>query len=94
MEHIITRHMPPVKFGKSYFLSRDVTYVSNLVTQTTTNPDQILPHGRKKGRKVFKKNFPFQVGIHGYNGKPCYGIFAVKDITDDRLITAYPTLKW
>ena len=93
MEHIITRHMPPVKFGNSYFLSRDVTYVYDLLTQTTTNPDQILPHGRKKGRKVFKKNFPFQVGIHGYNGKPCYGIFAVKDITDDRLITAYPTLK-
>ena len=91
MEHIIIRHMPPVKFEKSYFLSRDVTYVSNLVTQTTTNPDQILPHGRKKGRKVFKKKFPFQVGKHSYNGKPCYGTFAVKDITDNRLITPYPT---
>ena len=93
MEHIITRHMLPVKFGKSYFLSRDVTYIY-LVTHTTTNPDQTLPHGRKKDRKVFKKNFPFQVGVHGCNGKPCYGIFAVKDTTDDRLITAYPTLKW
>lgn len=36
MEHIITRHMYPVKFGTSCFLSQDVTGVSNLVTQTIT----------------------------------------------------------
>ena len=34
MEHIIKRHMIPVPKKKSYFLSRDVTYVTKLVKQT------------------------------------------------------------
>ena len=34
MEHVNIHHMHPVKFGKSYFLSRNVIKVSNLITQT------------------------------------------------------------
>ena len=34
MEYVNIHHMHPVKFGKSYFLSRDVIKVSNLITQT------------------------------------------------------------
>lgn len=40
MEHIIKRHIRPVKSGKSYFLSQDAKYVSYLVTRTISNPDQ------------------------------------------------------
>ena len=94
MEHIITRHTQPVKPGKSYFLSRDVTEVANLITQARAIPGQILPHKNDKNKRVFKKNFPFSIGVHGYNGKPCYGIIVIVDSTDSRLITAYPTLKW
>lgn len=94
MEHVFIRHMHPVRFGKSYFLSRDVTEVSNLVTQTVTHPDQILPHKSDRYKRVYKKKFPYQTGIHGCNGEPCYGVIAVEKTTDNRLITAYPVLTW
>ena len=90
MEHVIIRHMHPVKSGKSYFLSRDVIEVSNLVMQTITHPDQILSHKSDKYKRVKKKKFPYQTGIHGCNSKPCYGVIVVEKTTDNRLITAYP----
>ena len=46
MEHIVTHHMPPVKSGKSYFLSGDKTEVCNLVTQTIAHPIKDLPTER------------------------------------------------
>ena len=49
MEHIITHHMPPVKSGKSYFLSEDKTEVYNLVTQIIAHPDQTLTHKKEDG---------------------------------------------
>ena len=94
MQHIIVCHMHPVKSGKSYFLSRDVSEVSNLITQTITNADQILIHKSDKYKRVYKKKFPYQTGIHGKNGNSCYGVIAVKKTTDNRLITAYPVLSW
>ena len=94
MEHVIIRHIHPVKFGTSYFLSRDVIEVSNLVTQTITHPDQILTHRSDNYKRIYKKKFPYQTGIHGRNGKPCYGVIAVAKTTDNRLITAYPVLTW
>ena len=54
MEHVNIHHMHPVKFGKSYFLSRDVIEVSNLITQTITHPDQILTHKNDKYKKKVK----------------------------------------
>ena len=92
MEHVIIRHMHPIKSRKSYFLSRDVIEVSNLVMQTITHPDQILTHKSDKYKRVKKKKFPYQTGIHGCNSKPCYGVVVVEKTTDNRLITAYPVL--
>ena len=48
-EHIITHHMPPVKSGKSYFLSGEKTEVYNLVTQTIAHPEK-KPHKKKEER--------------------------------------------
>ena len=42
MEHIIKRHMIPVPKKKSYFLSRDVTYVTKLVKQTIFHPSRLV----------------------------------------------------
>ena len=92
MQHVIDRHMHPVESGKSYFLSRDVSEVSNLITQTITNPDQVLIHKSDKYKRVYKKKFPYQTGIHGKNGNSCFGVIAVKKTTDNHLITAYPVL--
>ena len=94
MEHIIKRHIRPVKSGKSYFLSQDAKYVSYLVTRTISNPDQILTYRGDKSKEVMKKIFPFQIDVHGCNGKPCYSITAVVDTMNNHVITAYPTLKW
>lgn len=93
MEHIIKRHIRPVKSGKSYFLSQDAKYVSYLVTRTISNPDQILTYRGDKSKEVMKKIFPFQIDVHGCNGKPCYSITAVVDTMNNHVITAYPTLK-
>lgn len=93
MEHIIKRHIRPVKSGKSYFLSQDAKYVSYLVTRTISNPDQILTYRGDKSKEVMKKIFPFQIGVHGCNGKPCHSITAVVDTMNNHVITAYPTLK-
>ena len=42
MEHIIRWHMIPVPKKKSYFLSRDVTYVTKLVKQTIFHPTRLV----------------------------------------------------
>ena len=93
MEHIIKRHVLPVKLGKSYFLSRDVTYISNIIAQTISNPDQLLPHRDDVKKEIYKKVFPMQIGIHGINGKPCYAVTCVVKAIGKQLVTAYPTLK-
>ena len=62
--------------------------------QTITHPDQILTHKSDKYKRVKKKKFPNQTGIHGCNSKPCYGVVVVEKTTDNRLITAYPVLTW
>ena len=53
MEHIVTHHMPPVKSGKSYFLSGDKTEVCNLVTQTIAHPDQRLNHRKDRDKRMW-----------------------------------------
>ena len=90
MEHIITHHMPPVKSGKSYFLSGDKTEVCSLVTQTIAHPDQRLTHRKDRDKRVYKKKFQCQTGINGKKGTPCYGILAVVKATENSPITAYP----
>ena len=44
MEHIIRRHMIPVPKKKSYFLSRDVTYVTKLFKQMIFHPTRQVTH--------------------------------------------------
>ena len=44
MDHIVRRHMIPVPEKKSYFLSRDVTYVTKLVKQTIFHPTRRVTH--------------------------------------------------
>lgn len=94
MEHVIARHMLPVKPRNSYFLSHDKTAVCDIVMQTIAKPDELRTH--KSGdinRRVLKKTFPFQIGVHGINGKPCYALIAIVWTMNNDLITAYPTLK-
>ena len=80
MEHVehsiwraMARHMLPVKSRISNFLSHDETVVCDMVTQTFTKPDEIGAHySGDINKRVLKKTFPFQIGVHGINGKPCY----------------------
>ena len=95
MEHVIARHMLPVKPRISYFLSHDETVVCDMVTQTIAKPDEIRAHNSGDiNRRVLKKTFPFQIGVRGINGKPCYALIAIVRTTNNDLITAYPTMKW
>ena len=91
MEHVISRHVQPVKTGRSYFLSQDEKYISDIINQSTANPDSRVPHKGAKFKRVLQKRFPFQTGVHGKSGKPCYGVTVIRDKTDNRLITAFPT---
>ena len=92
MEHVIARHMLPVKPRTSYFLSHDETAVCAMVAQTIAKPDAIRAHNSGDiNRRVLKKIFPFQIGVHGINGKPCYALSAI--VRNNDLITAYPTMK-
>ena len=52
MEHIIKRHMIPVPKKKSYFLSRDVTYVTKLVKQTIFHPTRLVTQFALKWLKL------------------------------------------
>ena len=52
MEHIIRRHMIPVPRKKSYFLSRDVTYVTKLVKQTIFHPTRLVTQFALKWLKL------------------------------------------
>lgn len=94
MEHVIAHHMLPVKPRNSYFLSHDETVVCDVVTQTIAKPDEIRAHNSGDiNRRVLKKTFPFQIGVYGINGKPCYALIAIVRTTNNDLITAYPTMK-
>ena len=55
MEHIIRRHMIPVPRKKSYFLSRDVTYVTKLVKQTIFHPTRLVTQYALKWLKSLYK---------------------------------------
>ena len=52
MDHIIRRHMIPAPEKKSYFLSRDVTYVTKLVKQTIFHPMRLVTQYALKWLKL------------------------------------------
>ena len=56
MDHIIRRHMIPVPRKKSYFLSRDVTYVTKLVKQTIFHHTRLVTHKSDRTKRVYIKN--------------------------------------
>ena len=92
MEHVIARHMLLVKPRNNYFLSHDETAICDMVVQTIAKPDEITAHNSGDiNRRVLKKTFPFQIGVHGINGKPCYALIAI--VRNNDLITAYPTMR-
>lgn len=93
MEHVVKRHMLPVPYGKSFFLSTDVKDVCNMVEEAIKRPDQTFPHRDDEGKKVFKKNFGRQIGILGYSQKECYCVTVILDNRSNALITAFPTVK-
>ena len=88
IKHIIKRHMIPVPKKKSYFLSRDVTYVTKLVKQTIFHPTRRVTHKSDRTKMVYIKNFSHVIGIHGLKRRQCYSIVATVNASDNRLITA------
>ena len=92
IKHIIKRHMIPVPKKKSYFLSRDVTYVTKLVKQTIFHPTHRVTHKSDRTKMVYIKNFSHVIGIHGLKRIQCYTIVAIVNASDNHLITAYPCL--
>ena len=92
MDHIIRRHMIPAPEKKSYFLSRDVTYVTKLVKQTIFHPTRRVTHKSDRTKMVYIKNFSHVIGIHGLKRIQCYTIVAIVNASDNHLITAYPCL--
>ena len=93
MEHILQRHMKPLKFKrKSYFLSRNKQYICVLVRETMTRPDVILQHNNRRDRGVKKKTFLEQIGVHGITKAPCFSVTIIFNIKEQKVITAFPTL--
>lgn len=93
MEHVVKRHMLPVPYGKSFFISSDVNDVCNMVEEAIKRPDQKFPHRDDGGKKVYKKNFGRQVGVLGYSQKKCYWVTVILDYKSNAIITAFPTVK-
>lgn len=94
MEHIMRYHTKSqVKnSGKSYFLSSDASYIYSTVKQTLETPDVISLHRKIADRRVYKKKFSTQVGVHGTSHAPCHCVTVVFDIRKNKIITAFPTI--
>ena len=48
--------MLPIPRKKSYFLSRDVTYVTKLVKQTIFHPTRLVTYKSDRTKRVYMKN--------------------------------------
>ena len=92
VEDIIKKHTLPVQNGKSYYMSRDIKYLKNIILQTVANPDQRRRHQDNRRKSVLLKRYPEQIGIHGSTGRPCYAIVVILRNTNNQIITAYPSL--
>lgn len=93
IEHVVKRHMLPIPYGKSYFISSDVNNVCSMVAEVITRSDQTCPHRDDEGKTVHKKNFGRQVGVLGYSQKKCYCVTVIWDDRRNALVTAFPTVK-
>ena len=92
VEDIIKKHTLPVQNGKSYYMSRDIKYLKNIILQTVANPDQRRRHQDNRRKSVLLKKYPEQIGMHGFTGRPCHTIVVILLNINNQIITAYPSL--
>ena len=81
------------KPGNSVFLphlSRDEVWA--MVQETLNNPDSTRAHRSHAERRVYKKNFPFPVGVDGRSRTLCCGITIIYDVTNQRVVAAFPCI--
>ena len=91
-KHVKKNHIPPVKQGKSYFLSSEEASVWRLVQEACNCPDTVTPHHSDANRYVLKRRFNARVGTHGKNASPCLCVTVIYDIKDERVVTAFPSV--
>lgn len=89
--YIIKKHMTPVLYGKSYYLSSNVNEIENMILQTVKYPDLTRPHWDGSGKIVYFKKFPKVIGIHGMKRTYCKRMVVVVRNFNNEIITAYPT---
>ena len=94
IDHILKYHMQANhQPGKSYFISKDKNFVYNqLVLETMNRPGKSFPHKPSKKRGVRQKTFFEQVGVHGLSELPCRTVTVIYDRTNNKIITAFPTI--
>ena len=91
-KHVKENHMPPLKQGKSYFLLCEEASVWRFVQEACDCPDTVTPHRSNVNRYVLKKRFNVPVGIHGKTASPCVCLTVIYDVTDQRVVTAFPSI--
>lgn len=89
--YIIEKHMRPVPYGKSYYLSTDFNCIEKMILQTVENPDRRRPHWDGPGKTVYFKKYPMVIGIHGMRRTCCKIMVVVVSNFNNKIITAYPT---
>ena len=92
VEDIIKKHTLLVKNHKSYYMSRNIKYLKNIILQTVANPDQRRRHQDNRRKSVLLKKYPEQIGMHGFTGRPCHTIVVILLNINNQIITAYPSL--
>ena len=93
MEHIYKNHMSETApLGKSYFLSESKGEIRDLVYATRNYPDYVSRHSdpRKKDRKIYIRNFGYEIGRDGYTDEKCKRVQLVYDFKRKIIITAFP----
>lgn len=92
VEDIIMEHTFPVENGKSYYMSRDIKYLKNIILQIVANPDQRRRHQDNRRKSVLLKRYPEQIRTHGFTGRPCHTIVVILLNINNQIKTAYPSL--
>ena len=72
--------------------SSDASYIYSTVKQTLETPDVVSLHKKIADRRVYKKTFSMQVGVHGTSHTACHCVTVIFDIRKNKIITAFPTV--
>ena len=86
------KHTFPVENGKSYYMSRDIKYLKNIILQIVANPDQRRRHQDNRRKSVLLKRYPEQIRTHGFTGRPRHTIVVILLNINNQIKTAYPSL--